>query len=171
MKPAEILEELHTQALSVLQSKKENKFPDIIKSNVDTLINKIDSNKSLLSALVTSLVKKIIAPKQDIRLHRTDFEGGYSARSLDTSITAPFFKIYFPKYANKESSFLTLATRERIKWTKIAGKNLKIRDKEVKKSFLEIFDAVENETIKPKDCLIYIFIKLHLLSLQHKMVF
>ena len=82
-----------------------------------------------MSALVTSLVKKIITPKQDIRLHRTDFEGGYSARSLDTSITAPFFKKYFPKYANKESAFLTLATREKIKWTKTAGKNLKIRDK------------------------------------------
>ncbi len=104
-------------------------------------------------------------------MHRTDFKGGYSARSLDTAVTTPFFKKYFPKYANKESSFLTLATREKIKWTKTAGKNLKIRDKEVKKSFLEIFDAVENKKVNPNECLIYIFIKLHLLSLQHKMVF
>lgn len=115
MNPTEILDELLTQAVEVLRSKKESAFPDIIKSNVDVLINKIDKNKSLLSALVSSLVKKIIDPKQDIRLHRTDFKGGYSARSLDTSITAPFFKKYFPKYANKESVFLTLATREKIK--------------------------------------------------------
>lgn len=36
-----------------------------------------------ISALVTSLVKNITDPKQDIRLHRMDFKGGYSARSLD----------------------------------------------------------------------------------------
>jgi len=171
MTPSEILEDTLLKAVKILDSKKEIKYPEIISNNVDTLINKIDKNKSLLSALVTSLVKKITEPKQDIRLHRTDFAGGYSARSLDTQVTAPFFKKYFPKYANKESSFLTLATREKIKWTKTAGKNLKIRDKEVKKSFLEIFDAVQSGTIKPKDVLIYIFIKLHLLSLQHKMVF
>jgi DNA (cytosine-5)-methyltransferase 1 len=96
-----------------------------IKQDVDVLIEKIDSNKSLVSALVTSLLKKIAQPTQDIRLHRTDFENGYSARVLDTQVTSPFFKDYFPKYANKESSFLTLATRERIKWTKEEGESLK----------------------------------------------
>jgi DNA (cytosine-5)-methyltransferase 1 len=171
MNPTEILETLLHKAISITKSKKELEFSDEIKSNVDVLVNKIDKNKSLLSALVTSLLKKIIEPKQDIRLHRTDFKGGYSARSLDTSITAPFFKKHFPKYANKESSFLTLATREKIKWTISAGKNLKIRDKEVKKSFLELFDNVENKKIKPEECLIYIFSKLVLLSQQQKMVF
>jgi len=171
MTPSEILEELLLKAIKILDSKKEIKYPEIISFNVDVLINKIDKNKSLLSALVTSLVKKIIEPKQDIRLHRTDFVGGYSARSLDTTVTTPFFKKYFPKYANKESSFLTLATREKIKWTKTAGNNLKIRDKEVKKSFLEILDAAQSGIVKPKEVLIYIFIKLHLLSLQHKMIF
>jgi DNA (cytosine-5)-methyltransferase 1 len=171
MTSSEILDDLLLKAVSILKAKKENKFPEIIIANVDVLINNIDKNKSLISALVTSLVKKINEPKQDIRLHRNDFKGGYSARSLDTSVTAPFFKKYFPKYANKESSFLTLATREKIMWTKTKGKNLKIRNKEVKISFLEIFNAIETNAIKPTDCLIYIFIKLHLLSLQHKMVF
>ncbi len=171
MTPTKILEDTLKKAIAILDTKKEIIYPDIISTNVDMLINNIDKNKSLLSSLVTSLVKKITEPKQDVRLHRVDFKGGYSARTLDTSVTVPFFKKYFPKYANKESSFLTLATREKIKWTKTTGKNLKIRNKEVKNSFLEIFDAVENEVIKPKDVLIYIFIKLHILSLQHKMVF
>lgn len=171
MTPSVILENSRLVALRILNSKKEKKYPTIISSNVDILISKIDKNKSLLSALVTSLVKKIAEPKQDIRLHRTDFKGGYSARSLDTAVTSPFFKKYFPKYANKESSFLTLATREKIKWTMTAGKNLKIRDKEVKKSFLAIFEAVENQNVNPTDYLIYIFIKLHLLSQQQKVIF
>ncbi|MBU1297962.1 MAG: hypothetical protein KKB77_02330, partial [Bacteroidetes bacterium] len=75
MNPTGILDKLLTQAVEVLKSKKESDFPDIIKSNVDVLINKIDKNKSLLSALVSSLIKKIIDPKQVIRLHRMDFKG------------------------------------------------------------------------------------------------
>lgn len=171
MNETEILEKALLEAKASIQMNKISEYPDIIKRNIYTLIGKIDSNKSLLSALVTSLVKKITTPKQDIRLHRTDFEGGYSARSLDTRITVPFFKQHFPKYANKESAFLTLATREKIKWTKTEGQNLKIRDKNVKRSYLEIFDAVETTKVKPAECLQYIFIKLHLLSQQHSVIF
>ena len=169
MNATDILEKLFSLAIKNIKSR--DLFPKVIKTNIDTLIDKIDSNKSLLSALVTSLVKKIIDPQQDVRLHRTDFKGGYSARSLDTKVTTPFFKKHFPKYANKESSFLTLATREKIKWVKKEGRNLKIRDKNVKTSFLAIFDGVENGTIKPKECLIYVFTKLYLLSQQHQIVF
>lgn len=144
---------------------------NLIKTDIDVLIDKIDSNKSLVSALVTSLVKKIYEPKQDIRLHRTDFENGYSARVLDTQVTSPFFKDNFPKYANKESSFLTLATRERIKWTKDDGDNLKIRDKKLKACFLNIFEQVEVLNANPKDYLNYIFSKLIALSKIEKALF
>ena len=171
MKETEILEKALSEAIILVEKNKFSKFPDVIKTNIDILIGKIDSNKSLLSALVTSLVKKITTPEQDIRLHRTDFIKGYSARSLDTQITAPFFKQHFPKYANKESAFLTLATREKIPWTKSEGQNLKIRDKNVKNSFIELFDIVEKGKAKPKDCLQYIFAKLFVLSKQHYAIF
>lgn len=137
---------------------------NLIKQDVDVLIDKINSNKSLVSALVTSLVKKIHEPKQDIRLHRTDFENGYSARVLDTQVISPFFKDNFPKYANKESAFLTLATRERIKWTKDEGNNLKIRDKKLKACFLNIFEQIEEKQANPTAYLQYIFAKLIALS-------
>lgn len=105
MNGKEILEKAFQDAVYLVESGKIKQIKEI-----DFLIEKIDSNKSIVSTLVTSLVKKILEPKQDVRLHRTDFENGYSARSLDTKITTPFFKNHFPKYANKESSFLTLAT-------------------------------------------------------------
>lgn len=146
-------------------------FSYLIVEAIDVLIDKIDSNKSLLSALVTSIVKKIICPTQDIRLHRTDFENGYSARSLDTNVTAPFFKQHFPKYANKESAFLTLATRERIRWTLEEGSFLKIRNKEVKNAFLSILNALENRKVDTKECLAYIFVKLIELSAHHYAIF
>jgi DNA (cytosine-5)-methyltransferase 1 len=112
MNGKEILEKAFQDAVNLIESDEIKQISDEITKDIDYLIIKIDSNKSIVSALVTSLVKKILEPTQDIRLHRTDFDGGYSARSLDTKITTLFFKNHFPKYANKESSFLTLATRE-----------------------------------------------------------
>ena len=160
----ETLEKIFQAAISLIESNQINQISDEITKDVDYLIVKIDSNKSIVSALVTSLVKKILEPTQDIRLHRVDFEGGYSARSLDTKVTTLFFKNHFPKYANKESSFLTLATRERIKWTKDEGQNLKIRDKKLRSSFLNIFEQVEENKQNPEIYLKYIFAKLIKLS-------
>jgi DNA (cytosine-5)-methyltransferase 1 len=165
------LEYLYRQVLDFANLKTIPKYHEILTDNVEILISKIDKNKSLVSALITSCVEKIINPNQDIRYHRTDFKNGYSARGLDTKITTPFFKKYFPKYANKESAFLTLAIRERIAWTKKTGKSLKIRNETVKTAFLTLLDAVENQTIKPQDVIVYTFIKLYELSLQQKIIF
>ncbi|GHU26945.1 hypothetical protein FACS1894172_04420 [Spirochaetia bacterium] len=175
MIPEEILENLYEIVVKEkgieLVLDPEVEYGETIIQNIDTLIQNIDKNKSLVSALVTSLLKKIIEPSQDIRLHRMDFTGGYSARSLDTAVTAPFFKKYFPKYANKESAFLTLATREKIEWSKTDGQNLKIRNAAVKNSFLNILDGIEQHTIESEDVLCYIFKRLHNLSLQQHLIF
>jgi len=166
----EILEKAYKKAEQIVKKKQFDKFSEKIREDVDLLIEKIEQNKSIVSALVTSLVKKIIEPKQDIRLHRTDFENGYSARSLDTKFTSPFFKNHFPKYANKESSFLTLATRERIKWTKKDGTALKIRNKALKNSFLNVFDQIEVHKINAEDYLNYLFAKMIELSSQDEII-
>jgi DNA (cytosine-5)-methyltransferase 1 len=166
----EILEKAYKKAEQIVKKKQFDKFSEIIRKDTDLLIEKIEQNKSIVSALVTSLVKKIIDPKQDIRLHRTDFENGYSARSLDTKFTSPFFKNHFPKYANKESSFLTLATRERIKWTKKDGNALKIRNKALKNSFLNIFDQIEVYKVSAEDYLNYLFAQMIELSSQDEII-
>jgi DNA (cytosine-5)-methyltransferase 1 len=168
----EILENILNEAVKNLNMCKNIQYSDIIVVNIDVLIASIDKNKSLISALVTSLLKKIVEPAQDIRLHRTDFLGGYSARSLDTDITTPFFKQHFPKYANKESGFLAMATRAQIPWTKQDGSRIRTRaSKEFISSFLEILDAVECGKILPTDTLMYFFEKLHTISLQQKVIF
>ena len=168
----EILESLLNAAISSIKNKKCKKYSEVITSNIDVLILSIDKNKSLVSALVTSLLKKITDPTQDIRFHRMDFDNGYSARSLDTDVTTPFFKLHFPKYANKESGFLSMATRAQIPWTKADGGRIRTRaSKEFMSSFLEILDAVEKNKINPNDTLTYFFEKLYTLSLQQKMIF
>ncbi len=167
----DVLEDVYKEAQIIFKENRLDNIDATLKKDIDFLIDKIGSNKSIVSALATSLLKKIIDPKQDIRLHRTDFENGYSARTLDTKITSPFFKKYFPKYANKESSFLTLATRERIKWTIDDGNNLKIRNKNLKKCFLDVFDQVEAHNKNPRNYLCYLFVKLIELTNKEDLIF
>lgn len=171
MNEKEILETAYCEAQKLLNENESSIFNEIIRNDINFLIAKIEQNKSIISALVTNLVKKILEPTQDIRLHRTDFKNGYSARSLDTKFITPFFKKYFPKYANKESSFLTLTTREKIKWNKDEGKGLKIRDKKLKDSFLNIFEQIEIENKNPKEYLIYLFYKLIEISIKDNLIF
>lgn len=166
-----ILEEVYKEAQIIFKKNRLDNVDATLKKDIDLLIDKIEGNKSLVSALATSLLKKIIDPKQDIRLPRADFENGYSGRSLDTRITSPFFKKYFPKYANKETSFLTLSTRERIKWTIDDGNNLKIRNINLKKCFLDVFDQIETHNKNPRNCLCYLFAKLIELTNKEDLIF
>jgi DNA (cytosine-5)-methyltransferase 1 len=171
MNETKILAKLYEKVVALQQAKNKPQYPAILTASIDTLIDEIDKNKSLFSAMITSFVKKIAEPQQDIRYHRTDFPQGYSARSLDTNVISPFFKQHFPKYANKESGFLTMATRAQVAWTKKDGQAIKVRNAAVKNAFLDILDAVENETVKPQDAVVYAFTKLYELSQQQRAVF
>lgn len=158
----DILEKAIKDSDKLISCNKFDSIPTNLRNNINILIDNIDKNKSIIQAIVTSCIKKINNPEQDIRKHRTDFKNGYSARTLDTKITTPFFKKYFLKYSNKESAFLTLATREKIEWSIKNGKEIKIRNEKVKMSFLSIIDAIENNKIS-YCCLVYLFAKLKLL--------
>lgn len=171
MMEEKILQDHYKKAKQIFENKHKFNLPSQVVEQINFMIDKIASNKSLVTALATSCVKKIMNNTQDIRLHRTDFEGGYSARVLDTKFTTPFFKRHFPKYANKESAFLTLATREKIKWTIKEGKNLKIRNKELKGVFLKIFDNIQKNKIPAQTYLIAIFIALIKLSEKDEKIF
>ncbi|MDR3286118.1 MAG: hypothetical protein LBT27_01575 [Prevotellaceae bacterium] len=167
----EILEDLLTKAVANLSAKKRKKYSDIIVKNIDVLVTNIENNKSLMSAIVTSMLNKIAEPQQDIRLHKKKFVNGYSARTLDTKVTTPFFKQHFQRYANKESGFLSLVTRVDIPWNLSEESNIAGRSKNTLHCFLVLLDAVENQTVKPDETLIYLFEKLHTLSLKEELIF
>lgn len=171
MNPTEILEECYAKALEMAINETSNEISNDIKSNVDVFIERIDTDKSLVQVIVTSLLKKILSPEQDIRLHMAKFENGYSARVLDTKVTSPFFKRYFPTYANKETAFLTKATRAEIVWNFAEGKKLPFRSRQLIEPFLILMDKIQNSSFDLKDCLTYILFRLHLLSRQHQTIF
>lgn len=171
MNPTGILEECYAKALEIAIHETSDEISNDIKSNVDVFIKRIDTDKSLVQVIVTSLLKKIISPEQDIRLHMAKFENGYSARVLDTKVTSPFFKRYFPTYANKETAFLTKATRAEIIWNLTEGVKLPFRSRQLIEPFLILMDKIQNSSFNLQDCLTYILFRLHLLSRQHQTIF
>ncbi|WP_009633574.1 hypothetical protein [Synechocystis sp. PCC 7509] len=171
MNPIDILEESYLKALAKANNETSKEISDNIKSSVNIFIEKIDTDKSLIQVIITSLLKKIISPEQDIRYHMKKLENGYSARGLDTKVTTPFFKKYFPTYANKETAFLTKATRAEIVWNLTEGKKLPFRSKNLIEPFLALMDKIQNLSFDLRDCLTYILFRLHFLSRQHQTVF
>lgn len=167
----ETLEKFYQQALELVENQSFTEFDQEIKTCVDIFVQKIETDKSLIQVIITSLLKKIINPEQDIRLHMAKFIKGYSARVLDTKVTTPFFKRTFPKYANKETAFLTKATRAEIIWNFDEGVKLPLRSKSLVEPFLKLIDKIENQTIDLENCLVYFFAKLHLLCQSHEVVF
>lgn len=168
---SEILETNYWIAVQLVEEKRIGEIPSEVKECIEIFIHGIDSNKSLVQAIVTSILKKRISPEQDIRLHKEEFERGYSARGLDTKITAPFFKKYFPKYANKETAFLTMATRVSVIWNLEEGQKLPLKNKKIIFPFLSLIDKIQNQTIDLDSCMIYIFVNLYILSVNTQIIF
>ena len=167
----ETLEKFYQQAIELIENQALSEIQEEIKVSLDIFIQKIETDKSLIQVIITTLLKKIIKPEQDIRLHMAKFPNGYSARVLDTKVTTPFFKINFPRYANKETAFLTKATRAEIIWNFEEGIKLPLRSKSLVEPFLTLTDKIENQKIDIEQCLVYILSQLHLLSQSHEVVF
>jgi DNA (cytosine-5)-methyltransferase 1 len=125
---------------------------------VKLLIDNVETQKSLISVIITSLLKKIEESSQDVRLHRDEFEGGYSGRTLDTNVVTPWLKEHFRRFAPKESGWLTRSIEQPHPFTKdFPGK---IRNVKAKEAFLSILDDIEEKAVNPKNYLTAILLLL-----------
>jgi len=123
---------------------------------ITMITDNLESQKSVFAVIITSLIKKIEDPNQDIRLHREEFKKGYSGRSLDTKVVTPWLKEHFPRFAPKESGWLTRSIEQPYPFTKdFPGK---IRNEKVKRAFLSILDDVEEKKGSAENYLIGLFI-------------
>ena len=83
----ETLEKYYQQAIKLIENQALSEIQEEIKASLDIFIQKIETDKSLIQVIITTLLKKIIKPEQDIRLHMAKFPNGYSARVIDTKVT------------------------------------------------------------------------------------
>ena len=122
---------------------------------VEVVVAGAESQKAVLTVLVTSLVKKIEMPSQDIRFHKVELPNGYSGRSFDTEYVTPFIREKFSRLAMKESGWLTRSLEQVHAFTlDFPGK---IRNTSVKHAFLHILNDIEENQASPEEYLLALF--------------
>jgi len=165
--PTKILEVTYRKAIEETKKDSGRSFLNGLKKKqrewLVKIADKSESLKAVVTALTTSLVKKIEIPEQDIRYHKEELKGGYSGRTFDTKYITPFFKENFRRLAMKESGWLTRSIEQPHSFTlDFPGK---IRDKAVKEAFLQILNDVEENKADPQKYLTGLFV-----LLVHQMV-
>ena len=126
---------------------------------VETILKKAESQKAVVAVLITSLVKKIETPTQDVRYHKTGLPKGYSGRGFDAQHVTPFIAEKFPRFEMKGGSgWLTRSLEQAHPFTlEFPGK---IRDRLVKEAFLYILNDIEENCANPEKYLHAVFASL-----------
>jgi DNA (cytosine-5)-methyltransferase 1 len=68
----ETLEQFYQEAIELIKNQALSEIEEEIKDCVDIFVHKIETDKSLIQVIITSLLKKIIKPEQDMRLHNVN---------------------------------------------------------------------------------------------------
>jgi len=119
--------------------------------NIKKIAEKCFFQKGVYTVLITLSIYKILHPKQDIRNHQTQIEGGFSGRSIDTKFITPTLKeLKLPSMA--ESGWLTRSLEQPYPYT--LNYNGKVSDKIVKKAFLEIINDMEIKNTTPQHIMV-----------------
>ena len=152
---AEILEEIYNRALALYQDNETAPgVAEPYQGHCQVIVDNQESNKGVLAALITLLLKKLHTPEQDIRLHQAQLEGGFSGRGLDTRIITPFLREQsFPHMA--ESGWLTRSLEQENPYDLAYPGN--IRPATVKAAFLHLIDGVQCQGLSTENVLLNLF--------------
>lgn len=147
--------ELFTEAKEGKTYKKH--LDDMVLQNIQIIAEKSEIQKGVFTVFITLCIYKLLNPSQDIRIHQSQQEGGFSGRTVDTKFITPTLKeLGLPSMA--ESGWLTRSLEQPFPYTlEYQGR---ISNKSVKKSFLELIDLIENKNINPKYVMIELFIRI-----------
>lgn len=150
----EILEVAYNEATSQTKEMCSRNLPSEAKNYIDLIISRSETNRGLLTVLITLLTHKICHPTQDIRFHQAQLPHGFAGRTIDQSYITPFMKSKsFPAMAS--SGWLTRSLEQAHPYDlEYPGK---IKPVELKIAFLNIINLIECCNVNPKDVLIYCF--------------
>lgn len=157
----EILDNIYARALELLNESKINQLFNSLsnteKFHIKVIAENFEKGKGVLTVLITSLVHKLYNPKQDIRRHQDNMDGGYSGRGIDTRYITPFMKeMGFP--AMSESGWLTRSLEQNLSYDlSYPGK---ITPKELKTAFLYLLDKIQSYNESPEKYLLILFARL-----------
>lgn len=155
MRHKEILERVYNNALlATSKSDYSSILSQEIKEKIETLVAHSQTNKAIITVLVTLLTQKLLDTNQDIRYHQAQLPNGFSGRSIDKEVITPFMKEKsFPSMS--ESGWLTRSLEQAHPYTLDYPGN--IRPTLVKNSFLQIIDNVQVQGNSAEEILLYLF--------------
>ena len=117
---------------------------------INTIGEKVYSQKGAYTVLVTLIVHKLLSPNQDIRYHQSHMKNGFSGRSVDTQFITPTLKeLNLPSMA--ESGWLTRSLEQPYPYT--LEYNGHISDGRVKEAFLKIIAFIQKHPEKSRNAL------------------
>ncbi len=136
-------------------------------NNIQILSEKCFVQKGVYTVFITLSIYKILHPEQDIRNHQTQIEGGFSGRTIDYQFITPTLKeLNLPSMA--ESGWLTRSLEQPYPYT--LNYDGKISNKEVKKAFLELVDAIEVKSANPKHLLIELLRRIIIFQKENQII-
>jgi len=160
--PTKIIQDAYNKAVKEIVKDKGKTFLASVdakaKERIEIIAKNSEKQKAVVTALITSLTKKIETPAQDIRYHKVELQGGYSGRTFDTRYITPFLKERIPRIAMKESGWLTRSIEQAHPFTLKPLFPGKISNELVKTSFLQLLDDIEVSKANPRQYLIALFI-------------
>jgi len=159
MTHSEVLQKIYDEAMEITADTANiaKELSDETIQDVEYIILRSESNKAVLSVLVTLLTCKIVEPSQDIRYHYARMENGFSARVIDTNHITPFMKkISFPAMAESgwKTNTLAIDLPYDLNYPGV------IKPPQVKAAFLNIVDKVQTQGLNPQNVLLYMFVLL-----------
>jgi DNA (cytosine-5)-methyltransferase 1 len=148
------MESIYSQAEQLYREGKKLDLPEQQTKYTECMLFNSESAKAGLSVILTSLIKKIREPSQDIRKHQVKMKGGYSGRTLDTKVTVPFLKEKNIT-SMSESGWLTRSYEQALPYDlDYPGE---ITPKEIKEAFLAIIDGIQTKGWDSSRLLIFLF--------------
>lgn len=138
-----------------------------VAEGLETIVNNFGQNKYLYSILITTLVKKIVHPNQDIRYAQDGLPGGYSNRSTDAAYVTPFLKRHGLTSCAASGAESGTNFERPLPYT--LNYDAKPKGKGNREAFLGVIHATQEEGIDPFPCIV-ILMALDLRN-KHKAVF
>ncbi|MGI9337594.1 MAG: DNA methyltransferase [Gammaproteobacteria bacterium] len=121
---------------------------------LDVVLEHCETSRGVLAVLMTLLLKKALAPQQDIRLHQAGMEGGFAGRGMDARTVTPFLKRNKFPAMQSGSGWLTRSLEQAAPYNMdYPGK---IRPVVLKAAFLQAINEVQVNGACPKDAILYI---------------
>ena len=101
-----VLEECYKAAEGFAATENLENLRNILSDLFDTVSQLGEAKHAARGVVLTLSVYKVVQPSQDIRRHKSEFDGGFSARGIDTHVTVPFLEQNSLPY-NVETHWLT----------------------------------------------------------------